>query len=95
MLGVPYNITSYSLLTHIIARICGLRTGDFVHSIGDVHIYEDHISNAEIQVERLPLQPPTLEISEKMSLDVDDIDIKDFRVHNYKFHPKLTYKMAV
>lgn len=95
MLGVPYNITSYSLLTHIIARICGLKTGEFVHSIGDVHIYEDHIPNAKIQVERLPLPPPTLEISNKMSLDVDDIDIRDFQIQNYKFYPKLAYKMAV
>lgn len=95
MLGVPYNITSYSLLTHIIAKICGLKTGEFIHSFGNVHIYENHITTAKLQLEREPLAAPTIEFCAKIPNDINKITIDHFQLRDYIFHPKLNYKMVI
>lgn len=97
MLGVPYNIASYSLLTHIIAKMCNLNAGEFIHSIGNIHIYENHIKNAKEQCKRKPFPPPTIQIKDRISSleDIETMTIDDFTVHNYKYHPKLAFKMVV
>lgn len=96
MLGIPYNIVSYSLLTHILAKMCGLKTGKFIHCIGNVHIYANHIQNAKIQTTRLPYPSPTIAMSEELhSKKIDDITINDFIIHNYKYHPKLKFDLIV
>lgn len=95
MLGVPYNIASYSLLTHILAKVCGLKAGEFVHTIGDVHIYENHIANAHIQTKREPFIFPTLMCSPITDNDIDKVTVSHLKLCNYKYHPKLNYTMIV
>ncbi len=91
-LGVPFNIASYSLLIHIIAEECKLGVGDFVHSLGDFHIYEEHFDQVKIQLTRKARQLPTLEfLPKKMS----DYKTSDFELHNYDPHPKILAPMNV
>ena len=91
-LGVPFNIASYSLLIHIIAEECKLGVGDFVHSLGDFHIYEEHFDQVKIQIKRNPKQLPKLEfLPKKMS----DYKTADFELHNYDPHPKIVAPMNV
>ena len=91
-LGVPFNIASYSLLIHIIAEECKLGVGDFVHSLGDFHIYEEHFDQVKIQIKRKPKQLPILEfLPKKMS----DYKTADFELHNYDPHPKIVAPMNV
>jgi thymidylate synthase len=91
-LGVPFNIASYSLLIHIIAEECKLGVGDFVHSLGDFHIYEEHFDQVKIQLTREPKQLPTLKfLPKKMS----DYKTADFELHNYDPHPKIIAPMNV
>ena len=91
-LGVPFNIASYSLLIHILAEECKLGVGDFVHSLGDFHIYEEHFDQVKIQLTREPKQLPTLKfLPKKMS----DYKTKDFELHNYDPHPKIVAPMNV
>ena len=91
-LGVPFNIASYSLLIHIIAEECKLGVGDFVHSLGDFHIYEEHFDQVKIQLTREPKQLPTLKFLTKK---IDDYKTKDFELHNYEPHPKIIAPMNV
>lgn len=95
MLGVPYNITSYSLLTHILAHICGLKAKEFIHSFGDVHIYENHIANAKKQLQRKPYSPPILQISPEMPNHIDHIKREHMNIKKYSYHPKLHFDMAI
>jgi thymidylate synthase len=104
VLGVPYNIASYALLTEILAKICNMIPGEFVHTFGDVHIYENHLEAVKEQLEREPKFLPTLKISEEW-LDFDTINLlkssehltalfhstllSDFSLENYNPHPKL------
>ncbi len=91
-LGVPFNIASYSLLIHIIAEECKLGVGDFVHSLGDFHIYEEHFEQVKIQLTREPKQLPTLKfLTKKMS----EYKTADFELHNYDPHPKIVAPMNV
>jgi thymidylate synthase len=91
-LGVPFNIASYSLLIHIIAEECKLGVGDFVHSLGDFHIYEEHFDQVKIQLTREPKQLPILKfLPKKMS----DYKTADFELHNYDPHPKIIAPMNV
>ena len=91
-LGVPFNIASYSLLIHIIAEECKLGVGDFVHSLGDFHIYEEHFDQVKIQLTREPKQLPTLKfLPKKMS----NYKTADFELHNYDPHPKIVAPMNV
>jgi thymidylate synthase len=100
-LGAPFNLASYSLLTHIIARECGLDVGDFIHTVGDAHIYLNHIEQVREQLSRKPYEPPSLEIDEDFdlmkSLDCGfELDsAKKFRLKNYQHHDKIVAQMAV
>ena len=82
-LGVPFNIASYSLLTHMIANICDLKVGEFVHTLGDAHLYTNHLEQAEEQLSRKPLDPPQIIVKGKES--IDDYEFEDFEIVNYKF----------
>lgn len=93
-LGVPFNIASYSLLTHMIAHVTGLQVGEFIHTMGDAHIYTNHILQVENQLLREPRALPTLEIKRNVT-DIDDFIFDDFEIVGYDPHPKLTGKVAV
>lgn len=102
MLGVPYNITSYSLLIHIIAQSCGLKAGEFVHTIGNAHIYNNHINCAIEQLNRKPYEMPKIEMHfgemktfEEFTKFINSLDISMFKLIDYKHHDRLFYKMAV
>ena len=93
-LGVPFNIASYSLLTCMIAQVCGLKPGDFVHCCGDTHVYSNHVEPLMRQLEVEPRPFPTLTINpEKM--DIDAFEFSDFTITGYDPHPKIEMKMAV
>lgn len=93
-LGVPFNIASYALLTHMIAHITGLKAGDFVHTMGDAHIYLNHIEAIKEQLTREPRPFPRLVINRDVDT-VDDFKFDDFEVHGYNPHPKISMEMAV
>ena len=91
-LGVPFNILSYSILTHIIAKHCDLEADDFVYFMGNVHIYDDHVDSLKPQLSN-PLYPfPTLKISTKHE-EIDDYKMDDFTIENYVSNDKITMKM--
>jgi thymidylate synthase len=90
-LGVPFNIASYALLTHIIAREARLKVGDFVHTFGDVHLYENHLEAAKTQLSRMPTPPPYLRINE--SVKMEELQINDIVFHHY--HPADIIKAPV
>ncbi|MBT10112.1 MAG: thymidylate synthase [Gammaproteobacteria bacterium] len=92
-LGVPFNIASYSLLTHMIANICDLKVGEFVHTLGDAHLYTNHLEQAEEQLSRKPLTPPKIIVKNKES--IDDYEFEDFELINYEFHPHIPAKVAI
>lgn len=93
-LGVPFNIASYALLTLMIAQVCGLQPGEFVHSFGDVHLYNNHFEQAKLQLTRTPYPLPVM----KLNPDVKDIfsfRYEDFTLENYAFHPHIKAPVAV
>lgn len=87
-LGVPFNIASYSLLTCMIAHVCDLKPGDFIHVLGDAHVYKNHVEPLEIQIKREPYKFPELKINNNKN-NIDDFVIEDFELINYKCHPKI------
>jgi len=93
-LGVPFNIASYALLTVMIAHVCDLKPGDFVHSLGDAHVYSNHIEPLKIQIERTPTAFPTLNIKRKIT-SIDDFKFEDFELVGYKPQAKIAMEMAV
>uniref|UniRef100_F7GTH5 Thymidylate synthase n=2 Tax=Cebidae TaxID=9498 RepID=F7GTH5_CALJA len=93
-LGVPFNIASYALLTYMIAHITGLKPGDFVHTLGDAHIYLNHIEPLKIQLQREPRPFPKLKILRKVE-KIDDFKAEDFKVEGYNPHPTIKMEMAV
>jgi thymidylate synthase len=93
-LGLPFNIASYSLLTHMMAQQCDLDPGDFSIVIGDTHLYENHLEQARLQLTRDPLPLPQLVIHRKPS-SIFDYKFEDFEIMNYQFHPHIAAKVAV
>ena len=93
-LGVPFNIASYALFTHMIAHVCNLDVGDFVHTFGDAHIYSNHTQQIELQLSRKPRKLPTLNIKRKVG-SIFDFKFEDFEIINYDPHPHIKGKVSV
>jgi len=93
-LGVPFNIASYSLLTYILANMTGLKPGEFIHVIGDAHIYSKHVEPIKEQLTREPRSFPKLRIK-KVINSFQDLSYDDFELIDYKPHPKIAMEMAV
>jgi thymidylate synthase len=93
-LGVPFNIASYALLTMMVAQVCDLEPGDFVHSFGDVHLYNNHIEQAKLQLSRTPFELPTLKINPAVK-DIFSFDFSDFTIENYQCHPGIKAPVAI
>ena len=93
-LGVPFNIASYALFTMMIAQVCGLEPGDFVHTFGDVHLYNNHFEQAKLQLARKPFPLPTMRINPKVK-SIFDFTYEDFTLENYQFHPPIKAPVAV
>ena len=93
-LGVPFNIASYALLTMMVAQVCDLEPGDFVHSFGDVHLYNNHIEQAKLQLTRTPFELPTLKINPAVK-DIFGFDFSDFTIENYQCHPGIKAPVAI
>jgi thymidylate synthase len=93
-LGVPFNIASYSLLTMMIAQVCGLQPGEFVHSFGDVHLYRNHFEQAELQLSRTPFPLPQMKINPAID-DIFGFQYSDFELINYQSHPAIKAPVAV
>lgn len=92
-LGVPFNIASYSFLTHILAHHCGLKADEFVYYLGNSHIYDDHYEQLKHQIELEPFEEPTLEITCEKKENIEDYRVSDFKLINYKSHPSIKMKM--
>lgn len=93
-LGVPFNIASYALLTMMIAQVCELQPGEFVHTFGDVHLYKNHIEQARTQLERAPYPLPTMRINPDVK-DIFSFQFSDFELQNYQAHPHIKAQVAV
>ncbi|PWQ98414.1 thymidylate synthase [Leucothrix arctica] len=93
-LGVPFNIASYALLTMMMAQVCGLEAGDFIHTLGDAHLYSNHMEQTDIQLSREPHPLPTMKINPDVK-DLFDFKFEDFELVDYQFHPLLAGKVAV
>lgn len=93
-LGIPFNIASYALLTMMIAQVCGLEAGDFVHTFGDVHLYKNHVEQAEIQLQRTPFSAPTMKINPAVK-NIFDFKYEDFKLENYESWPHIKAPVAI
>ena len=93
-LGVPFNIASYSLLTMMIAQVCDLKLGDFVHTFGDAHIYSNHFEQMNMQLKREPRSLPSMKLNPSVT-DIFDFKFEDFTLENYDPHPHIKGKVAV
>ena len=93
-LGVPFNIASYALLTSMIAQVCDLESGDFVHTFGDAHIYKNHIEQAKLQLTREPGTLPKLHLNKKIK-NIFDFTMDDIQIHDYNPQPHIKAKVSV
>ena len=93
-LGVPFNIASYSLLTMMLAQVCDLEPGEFVHTFGDVHLYSNHIEQAQLQLARKPSPLPEMQINPDVK-DIFSFHYKDFQLQNYEPHPHIKAAVAI
>jgi len=93
-LGVPFNIASYALLLMMVAHVTDLEAGEFIHTFGDVHIYQNHLDQVRLQLQRCPLPLPSLEIKRKVD-SIFDFVYEDFELKNYQAHPHITAPVAV
>ncbi|MBY0517285.1 MAG: thymidylate synthase [Bacteriovoracaceae bacterium] len=93
-LGVPFNIASYALLTLMVAQVCGLEPGDFVHTMGDAHLYTNHLEQAQLQLTRTPYALPTLKVNPAVK-DIFGFKFEDFTLENYQAHPHIKAPVAV
>lgn len=93
-LGVPFNIASYALLTMMMAQVCGLQPGDFVHSFGDLHLYKNHLEQAQLQLSRSPYPLPQMELNKQVT-QLFDFVYEDFTLTNYQHHAHIKAPVAV
>ena len=92
-LGVPFNIASYALLTQMVAQVCELEPGEFIHTFGDAHLYLNHVEQARLQLSREPLPLPVMTLAPKT--DLFAFDYEDFRLEGYQAHPSIAAPIAV
>jgi thymidylate synthase len=93
-LGVPFNIASYALLTMMVAQVCDLQLGEFIHTFGDVHLYNNHLEQAQLQLTRQPLPLPTMKLNPAVT-SIFDFTFNDFTLENYQFHPAIKAPVAI
>jgi len=93
-LGVPFNIASYALLTHMIAHVSNLNVGDFVHTFGDAHIYANHVEQVKLQLQRKPMNLPKIELNSSVN-NLFDFQYEDIKIIDYQSHPHIKAKVAV
>jgi thymidylate synthase len=93
-LGVPFNIASYALLTMMVAQVCGLQAGDFVHTLGDAHLYNNHLEQTSLQLSREPRPLPSMKLNPKVT-NIFDFTFEDFTLENYDPHPHIKAPVAI
>ena len=93
-LGVPFNIASYALLTLMIAQVCEMEPGEFIHSFGDAHLYNNHFEQATLQLSRKPFPLPSMKINPLVK-DIFDFKFEDFELQDYTAHPAIKASVAV
>jgi thymidylate synthase len=93
-LGVPFNIASYALLTLMVAQVCGLEPGEFIHTFGDVHLYNNHLEQARLQLTRQPYPLPVMRLNPAIK-DIFGFRFEDFTLENYQSHPAIKAPVAV
>ena len=93
-LGVPFNIASYALLTLMVAQVCGLEPGEFIHTLGDAHLYLNHLEQTELQLSREPFARPTMRLNPEVR-DIFGFSIDDFTLENYQSHPHIKAPVAI
>ena len=93
-LGVPFNIASYALLTMMVAQVCELEPGEFIHTFGDVHLYSNHVEQAKLQLTREPYPLPTMKLNPAIR-NIFDFTFEDFKLENYQSHPPIKAPVAV